>query len=212
MKLKTALSAIIILGFIGFTKAQNVFVPDLHGKPITETKYINMNGSPYYYDEWLPAEVTLSPREKNNFTQVKFDQSTNKLLFKLDDKIFEFSPQPIAFKINNKGIIKEFVFKNDPDFTKGFYEILYTGNSSLYKEELKTILETKGYNSASTNYTVQSKPKYFATIGKVTQEIKPNSKQIQEKFPHLVNDVNNFEKQHGKIKTEKDLITFMQSL
>ncbi|RZK77279.1 MAG: hypothetical protein EOO92_13170, partial [Pedobacter sp.] len=128
--------------------AQFIFVPDQNGKPLTDAKYENLTGTPFYLDTWTKAEVKLANGEIVKPNEVKYDVVSEKLLFKLEDKIFEFYPKVASFTLITDQGNKTFLIKNESKGS-GYFEVLASGKIKLFKRLRKNILETKGYNSAT---------------------------------------------------------------
>ncbi|MFC3561227.1 hypothetical protein [Pedobacter jamesrossensis] len=189
--------------FIHEVDAQYVFIPDQNGRPLTDARYENLTGSPYFVDEWTNAEVKLADNNVIKPTEVRYDMVEDKLLFKQDNKVYEFSPKVAAFTLMTKIGNRTFLLKDDGNSESGYYELLSNGKVKLLKKNKKVILETKGYNSANLEKTVDENKKYYVLYNGVEKEVKLNKNSFLNALPEFKDQINKY---NSKLSKEEDFI------
>lgn len=195
--------------FIYEVDAQYIFIPDQNGRPLTDARYENLTGSPYFVDEWTNAEVKLADNNILKPTEVRYDMVTDKLLFKQDNKIYEFSPKVAAFTLMTKGGNRTFLLKDDGNNESGYFELLSNGKVKLLKKTRKVILEAKGYNSATVEKTVDENKKYYVLYNGVEKEVKLNKNSFINALPELKDEITKYSFKLSKEDDYIKLITFL---
>lgn len=204
MKNIRLLVIVVFLFTFSLTNAQYVFIPDQTGRPLTDTKYETLTGSPYLIEEWSNAEVKLADNKIVKPEAVRYDLVTDKLLFKQDNKVYEFSPRVAAFSLLTKTGTRTFLLKNDND---GYFEVLTNGKVKLMKKVKKVILEAKGYNSANIEKTVDEKKKYYVIYDGKEKEVKLSKKALVEALPEFKDNINGYKLSSAKEDAFVELIT-----
>lgn len=190
MKLLFSLLTSLILFCANQAVAQYEFIPDMTGKSITDAKYVDLTGTPYFIDQWVAGEVKLADGKIVKPAELKFDMVEDKLLFRADNKTFAFTPPVLSFKLFTPSGEKYFLRRNDDG---SYLQVLNTGNAKLLKKNRKSILEAKGYNSANVNKTVDENKKYFVVYKGKETEVKLTKKSFLEKFPEHATQINAFD-------------------
>ena len=140
-----------------------------------------------------------------------YDQVDDVLMFKQNDKEFQFNVPVNEFSITSGKETKHFrsgfpaVDKNDDNT---FYELLWENPSySLLKQTAKQVIETTGYNQV-TEKRFDARTKYFIKKADGLVEVKPNSKSVI-----AVLDSKSAEALKGaNIKNEASLIASLEKL
>lgn len=203
MKIKNVLvlSLLLCVSHV-YVYAQYQFVPDMTGKQLTDAKYVDLTGTPYFIDQWLNGEVKLSDGKIIKPTEIKYDMVEDKLLFQAEGKIFEFSPPVLSFTLHTKEGIKTFVKKDQAGSVGGYFQVLNQGKIKLLKKNRKSILEVKGYNSANVNKTVDENKRYFVNANGRDIEVKLTKNYFLESFPEYKSQIESFDLKSNKKNIE----------
>ncbi len=122
--------------------SQGQYLQDVNGRPILETQYTHVEGSPYLFTDWTQGVVKLKNGTTYKDIPLKYDQVAEELLFSHNGQALTFVDPVVEFR-----------FKDGPLFRSGygtgFYEILSDGGTKLIRRRFKQISESKEYNSAS---------------------------------------------------------------
>lgn len=209
MKTIRLIIASVLCLFIQKAHAQYVFIPDQNGKPLTDARYENITGSPYLLDEWANAEVKLADNKLVKPAEVRYDMVADKLLFKQENKVYEFSPKVAAFSIITKNGNRTFLLKDDGNNESGYFELLSNGKVKLLKKTRKVILEVKGYNSANVEKIIDENKKYYVLYNGVEKEVKLNKNSFLNALPDLKEQINQY---NAKLSKEDDYIKLTSAL
>ncbi len=190
------------------------FFTDVSGRPIFPGGYVDVHGSPFWQEDWKPAYVVLGTGKKLAGLLVRLDLLKHEVYY-MDETHNEM--------IAKKGVVKELVFVENGDsirFRAGFppienntlatlYEVLATGKTVLLKQHIKVIMETKPFNSATTERTFVGKEEYYLSKQGQTKltKIKKDRKDVLEALADRQKNVEGYMKSNGlKCRSEKDLI------
>lgn len=203
--MKTKFFFIVIIAalqllFINPSKAQFDFIPDqTTGKPLTTARYENVSGTPFLIDSWLSGEVKLSNGNLVKPKALKFDAVENKLLFQQDNKTFEFFPKVAAFKLFVPNGARTFLLKDD---NKGeYFELLSDGKVKLFKKTKKTVLERKGYNSATVEKVIDENIKYYLVANGKETEVKLTKKSFINALPLYKQEISKYNLDSSDLET-----------
>ena len=169
-------------------KAQTTYSQDLNGSPIKVSRYLDIKGSPFLFDSWMPSLVQLENGQTYQL-DIKYDLVADELLFKdkrgdslnfvLPVKEFKFTA-PIG---------RVYRFKSGypattPNTGKNtLYEVLYEGNPSLLKKTSKSIWEeSTTYGTATRTKNISTKASYFTFDGSSMIPFKPQKKSLLALF------------------------------
>jgi hypothetical protein len=151
------------------------------GVPFSPAKYVEVvSGTPYFNEDYLPADLLMSGGGEHRNIPVKIDLVSNELVYKdsLGNELVATSSIRQVV-LHNKSAGKDFVFINSAlvnfnghEPPAGWYQLIESGDASLYKKIQKTINETKPYNSATTEQTIQTTNKYFVDAFSTFTEVK----------------------------------------
>jgi hypothetical protein len=168
-----------------FIKAQDI-VQDITGKPLMETSYTDVQGSPYLTDFWVNGLVKLSNGKTISNINLKYDQVADELLFEnKEHQALSFVDQVSEFKLiygsYDKPVKK--LFRNgfqgvDNGNQNSFYEVLADGGSVLLKKARKKITEIKPYNSSTTVKTFFDVQSYYLSRKGEMIQLKKDKKAI----------------------------------
>lgn len=151
------------------------------GVPFSPAKYVEVvSGTPFFSDDFMPADLLMPDAGEHKNVPVKIDLFSNDIIYKdsLGNELIATSAiRQVALHNKSAGteivfINSKFVNPNGQAPPAGWYQLIEQGNASLYKKIHKTIRETRPYNSATTEQTIQTVNKYFIDIAGVFTEIK----------------------------------------
>lgn len=139
------------LGLIAVADAQ--FMYDINGRPIQETTYTDVEGSPYLFDAWYKGIVKVAKTEKvYDDVKLRYDVYKDELEYDKEGQLMRLGSEILEFSIPTGDALYEFrrgfpaVDKQDET---SFYRVLYDGNTKLLKRYQKRLREEKAYNSAT---------------------------------------------------------------
>ncbi|MES2652155.1 MAG: hypothetical protein V4663_10460 [Bacteroidota bacterium] len=148
---------------------------DISGTVLKQQNYFEVSGSPYMYATWVKGNVTFANGKIVKDIGLKYDLVKDELLFAgknnqeyyFNDSIKEFT---LIGEKDNVAIYS--LFRNGFPVVKNlsassFYEIIVDGEVQLLKKNIKTISETKEFNSATTVKNINENSSYYIA--------KPNS-------------------------------------
>lgn len=174
-------------------KAQ--FLHDVNGVPLTTSKYEDVTGTPYLVDTWLPGTVKFANgvSYKNNLF-LKYNIKDDELYFEgKNNEPLLFIDSVTEFAITNPpGVIHHYRngYKAIGGYSdKSFFEVLADGSVQLLKKTNKTILESKAYNSPTTERSFVEVSQYylvrFGTFTPVKRDKKSILAALNDKQPAL---------------------------
>lgn len=175
------------LGFVVFfganlAKGQMVTrLDNFGGHPnVTNQKYIDLKGNPFFYEDWTPAVVYA--KNGNQYTDVllKFDMLNDELQYFVTEKdqAYVLETPVDSFSFVGPEIRNDFVKLADGKF----YERLSKGPHNLYKEVYKHIVERRQYSSAEKERIVLTKSSYYVEHNGELSSIRNNRRAILNLF------------------------------
>lgn len=208
MKKLTIAISIILFSFV--VKAQ--YMTDLQGRVMMEISHTDVTGNPYLYDSWLLADVKLINGDTYSNVPVKYNiYKDEELYFKnsKDESMLSFVVPVKSFVLNtiSSKVLYESGFPSIDDFNdRSFYEVVYDGKAKLLFKKKKTVLETKAYNSATTEKSFQELGMYYIFKDDKMEKFKPSKKDILEIFSNKSTHVEAFmKKEKINFKSSTDL-------
>ena len=160
---KTVLCVSLFLACL--TAQAQYYMQDVSGKPLLTSKYVDVVGTPYIFENWTKGEVTLSNDKTYKDIDLKYDQVEGIVFFKGKNgadmgftsivKSFTLYPNNVAMSFIMVPEIKE--VEKDP-----YFEVLSDGKKVKFlKKTKKSIRESKGYNSASITRSFGENTNYY---------------------------------------------------
>jgi hypothetical protein len=154
----------------GTDKGATPFLKDANGRPLHWGSTYVADGSPYYYDEYIWADITVSSGKIYKDVRVKFNLIDHQLQYLADDgtemiattavKSIRFTSFPVTRDsvktitlISNNGVL------NQPEVS--IYEVLDSGKSSLLKKISVSYRDEKKYGEAVTTRHFERKENEF---------------------------------------------------
>lgn len=177
-------------------KYSNAAVVDVTGRPITNSKFLHIKGSPFIFDEWLPGEVVLGDGKLHTGMLLKYNLETNLVTFVYDPKEEpqKFAGPATAFTIFGE---RKMSFANNfPKFDGNglntYYQVIAVGRTMLLKHYRQFLKNTTSAELSQTDGTyVQTASYYIFTGGKMAR-IKRNAKSVKEALADRLPQIDNF--------------------
>lgn len=172
------MKTILALLFISYTaSAQYTAVAetfsDISGRPFFPTQYQNVNGSPYFFQDWVLSEIALTNGNVLKDIRANINLATDEVHFLNEDG---------STMIANSAVIRS-VETSAPDHYKfvpspaqnAFFLLLVDGKARLLKQQKKTIMETKPFNSATIERTFVQDTRILLEFNGDLREVKSTS-------------------------------------
>ena len=150
------------------------------------THYAEMEGSPFFYDNWTLGEASLSDGKTYKDVLLKFDEVSGTLMFKynLTDSPMVFKYRPLAFKFNfidETPFITEFANGFEPAdgaTPATFYQVLAAGKTQLLKRHVKSVTESQAFGSNETRKRVSEVTAYYLAKDKHPVKVKRDKRSV----------------------------------
>lgn len=164
MKKVISLLALAICLIIS-VNARAQFLQDSNNRPLVEKKYMDITGSPYFNDTFLKGTVRLADGKHYENVYLQYDEVQDQVLFKnnIKDEIPSVFEVPVsAFSMDlADGTTASFQSLTGDNLKPGFYQVLQTGTTSLFKRMKKNIVENASYNTANKEKRITSSTSYL---------------------------------------------------
>ena len=194
-------------------RASAQFLHDINGRPILETKYTNVEGSPYLYEDWVSGVVELAKGTSYKGIELKYDQVADELLFRHKEAALSFVEPVKEFKLLSPTTA---LFRNgykpvDRNTAQTFYEVLYDGGTQLIRKRAKQIMENREYNSASSTKKFVPVETYFIVKDGLPVKIRKDKKSVLSVLKDKGTLINKYvESNKVNFKEDQDLIKLVE--
>jgi len=203
---------LVLLLFVVFSisKSHAQFINDVRGRPVTELRYTNITGSPYYNDKFVTGTVKLEGNLKETSALIQYDQIGDLVLVKnkLEDQPIEVTDKIAVFKLFMP--TDTVSFRSLPGL-EGYYEVLYDGSTPFFKRTKKKIIDNQIYNSAAIEKTVNSALTYYIiTKSKEVVQVKLDKKGFLNVLNDKSKELSDFiSMEKINFKEQKDIIKLL---
>lgn len=150
---------------------------------VKNSAFDNIVGSPYLIKDWTNGNVKFFGADPIQNVALKLDLMENLLVVKgKNDQENLFDTKVSEFTLNDSG--KERLFRAGFTSSKnlaipGYFEIIYDGKTKLLVRELKSIIESTGYNTSTITKNISSSVEYYISkADNVVNLVKLNEKSI----------------------------------
>lgn len=201
-------------------QSANPFMNDANGRPLFLRSNYLANGSPYLYDEYCLADVTLTNGKVYPDVKVKINLQEKQVLFYADNGVELIVTTPVK-KIRfynivlNGSAFPERTFQghlspmNAAD--GNIYEVLSEDSSAtLLKQTTVSYTDSKGYSDASITRSFKKSENYFVAFplqGNGLHKVEKNKTAVAALFGDKNKAISSFiEQRKLKCKSEQDLI------
>lgn len=140
---------------------------DIAGTPFFPRTYVDVNGSPYMFDDFQQSTITLFKGQVLKDVKINFNLVNGDLLY-LDEKGQTMVASPVTVKT-----IEVDARKFVPSPAKNAYcEVMSTqGKATLLRLYKKVIMETKAFNSATVQRNFQMYESHLLVVGEKATEV-----------------------------------------
>jgi hypothetical protein len=140
---------------------------DIAGTPFFPRTYVDVNGSPYMFDDFQQSTITLFNGQVLKDIKINFNLVNGELLY-VDEKGQTMVASPLTVK-NIEADARKFV----PSPAKNAYcEVMSTqGKATLLRLYNKKIMETKAFNSATVQRSFQTTESHLLVVGEKATEV-----------------------------------------
>jgi hypothetical protein len=202
--MKIVNTTILIFFFLTFSlKAQFIQnLSDLQGKPLVESTFSDVTGSPYLLDDWSKGIVEQGSKVSYKNVDLKYNLFKDELFFKnpKDGEMLGFVLPVTGFSLTLQDKIE--IYRNgfpeiDNFNRKSYYQVLFDGGIKLLFKNHRTMQEVKPYNSPTTEKKFIDNAIYYVFRDNVMTKFKPSKKDFLEMFKSKSAEIADF------IKNEK---------
>ena len=181
--LKTVLIGVLLC--FGATSYAQIYSKVSQGTNIIRAKKSDpdVTGSPYLSDKWEKGKVVFDDGSMVSFESLKYDALEEVLVIKGSDEEDNTFTDPIrGFYLNLSGVNKYFkngFSGNNGISKKTFFEVIWDGKTKVLKRNMKSVIESKGYNTATVTKKIETSSYYYLTKGDlIAIPIKNNEKSV----------------------------------
>ena len=196
--------------------AQAQFMQDVNGRVVNEMSYTDVEGSPYFIEEWHKGLIRMADGIKvHDGVKLRYDAYKDELEYEKDGKLYRLGPEISAFSIPTGDALYEFQRgfpAVDKQTENSFYQVLHDGNTKLLKHFTKDMREVKAYNSATTTKRFDDGEKlYVLKNGEMHLLKKANKKEILSLLDDERNLMNYIIKEEQlNFRTEDDIVKILE--
>ncbi|MFN5171149.1 MAG: hypothetical protein ACK5DD_16145 [Cyclobacteriaceae bacterium] len=194
-----------------------------NGEPLRYQSAAHSDGSPYYYENWLPASIFLTNGKAIEKVQVKMDlikqeihymsEATGQEMIAYGAMVKEFY---LAEPSEGKMVTRKYSFQKLDGSTSYLCQHLAEGTATLFKSIVKRELTDKAYHSATVNVVFQEDINYYLFAeGKFTKLSKRKGDLI-ELLPGKTDELQKYvAEKKMKLRSEEEmaeLVNYFNSL
>lgn len=165
----------VLLPFLVFSQrfdavnSQNMFLADINGNPLMLRSYTDVEGSPYYNDNYCRANLKVMRGKSYTGIEVKLNLEDNRIIYKTPDGKEMETIIPVEFiefsGCGPNGSTETFRSGFPPVDNQNqlsFYQVLDSGNVLLLKYRKISFMDSKSYGSANTTRKYDVTVRYYA--------------------------------------------------
>ncbi len=219
--------------FVAVTRSQRNFtgnfnnahelMADISGKPIYLKVEYNVEGTPFFPEEYYKADIYIKKGKAYKDVYVKFNLQENLVLFKMSDgtELSASVPiQKVRFTDTSRNMYN-MVFENgfpavDKQNEESYYQVIDTGKASLLKYHTVSYIDKKQYGNASMTRVFEQAQSYYILRDAVMKKIEKGQEEFLSLFPDKQAELKRYIGQN-KIKCRKEddwkkLVAYYNSL
>lgn len=144
---------------------------DIAGTPFFPRQYVDVNGSPYLFEDWTVSTIQLYDGRMIKGVKTNFNLVTDELLY-MDEKGETMVASPLVIKSleTDAATPRKFI----PTQAKNtFCEVISSeGKATLLKHSRKVIMETKLFNSSTIQRSFGTDVSHLISVDGKTEEVK----------------------------------------
>ncbi len=205
--------ALIVLCWLYIVNVRAQTLNRINGTAVRLTDFTDVKGSPYFYNDWLKGDVTISNNSIHQNMDLRYNLVNDQLYFKSGNgSVLTFADPVKQFTINSPVESMQVLtfrngYQNIPGTTStSFLEVLTEGKTQLLKKLSKKIQTENVYPNTSTNkFFTETKTYYIFKDGKGIL-IRPDKKSIIFALPNKQAELEAYIKQNRlNLKDDGDL-------
>jgi hypothetical protein len=201
--------SLLLVCFVGYSQGLTIgstWLQDTNGKPITTNNYVEMEGSPYFPNDWISGSVQLKSGTPFAYNALRYNTISGVLEFLLNDKPYEVINPMSEFTLGMMLFRKGFQPVNEQT-PNSFYQVLYDGKQKLLCFRAGGIYTESSYNSTTkTKKITISEDYYVQKVDGKLYPVKKNLKNILTLMDGKTEEVNTYcQKENIKIKSWDDV-------
>jgi hypothetical protein len=208
--MKTICILFVCALWLGSQAQAQQFISDINGRPVFETKYTDVEGSPYLTANWSVGTVKTPAGKTYEIAKVRFDAYKCELEYEEAQKLYRFSTEIMEFGCGDGTFRRGFpAIENLND--KQFYQILYDGKTKLLKRILMRLVTERAYNSATETKRFIREESFYIFKDNHIKRFKKDKKSLLEILDDKQNLVEEYLKvQKLKLNRDEDLIKIIE--
>jgi hypothetical protein len=209
MKKISCLTIFLLVNIVGYSQGLTIgstWLQDTNGKPITTNNYVEMEGNPYFPNDWISGSVQLKSGFPIAYNALRYNTISGMLEFQLNDKPYEVINPFNEFTLGTMLFRKGFQPVDEQNINS-FYQVLYDGKQKLLCFRVGGIYTESTYNSATKSKKMTISENYYVqkVDGKL-YPVKKNLKNILALIDGKTEEVNTYcQKENIKIKSWSDV-------
>lgn len=214
LKFTCLLALFMYAGFFE-AKAQMFLLQDITGRPIDQKQYENVNGSPYFTEEYDKGKVMLTNGNLYENVPLRYDLVADKLMFKSEKgQELEFTQPVLEFKLMED----QYVFRSgfapvDNHTSASFYQVLAGEEESqamLLKNTDRLIREEKAYGTANITKNIIEYANYYIAKNNQLTKVK-SEKDVLAALGGKEEQLKEYIKNNKlKVKNEEDMAALVK--
>jgi hypothetical protein len=197
-----------------------IYLYDLQGKPLTEKKLDEVEGSPFLMEDWNWGAVKMKNGRYAKDVSLRFDLYNNRLFFMRDNVSFEFVLAVHEFMIGylNGSDSQSVLYRNgypavDKNTSETFYEVLADGKIQLLNFKYKFLQEYRPYNEPPRKKFAEKEKLYILLPGDKIVEIKKDKDDILKAMPEYAAAITKIvDEKKLKLKRQEDIAQLVVAL
>jgi hypothetical protein len=179
---------------------------------------LEIEGTPFLFEDWIPATVKTRLDKYFYGVKVKFDVHQNKFLFNSNDTAYEFVTDIEYFELhpNTSDTTKKLIYKKGFSYANRlnateYVQVLAEGQINVVKKITKTIQEYQAYSKPTTQKKFVDDVAYFFIGNGNATTNKPSKKILEELTKDKWEQVNTYLKSSAlNPKNEQDFAKLIQ--
>lgn len=192
------------------------------GSPLKETKYVDVQGSPYLYDDWKNGAILDKSGNLSENIMIRYDGYRDEVQFVKDGKNLVVEPavaKEFYFVLLNEasGNVARELFRNGYDIVgynkNNYFNVKYDGTSKFLRK-IKIAYMEEVVSNYGTNEQVKRfdrKEIDYVVINGVSLELSKSRKEVMDYFHQHKASMQSFIKQNKlKLKDDNDLIKILK--
>ena len=149
---------------------KNIFTAS--GSPYIDAKFVSMvSGSPFFDDKMMRGIVVSNDGTEYRNITIRLNLMESQVNFLNDNKVEMVVGTPIrevtlldSIKQKNYHFVFSNQIKTNDKPEKGFYQLLQKGKAELYTQYKKTIKETRQFNAATYEQSIETNLIFFVLV------------------------------------------------